>query len=171
MLVRAGAERVNAHTAPIVGAPPAAPASAPTDVGARAGTGAFRAVEGDADEADAIRDLALMRLAAREAYERLTVTLLETLARDVLARELALEPVAIDALVRAVLADAATNEPVAIAVARADVDRVRADIPVRVDDALAPGDLVVEVREGAFSSTFAFRLEGALARVADDVRR
>jgi len=124
----------------------------------------------DFAHADVVHELALLRLAAREACERAAVLLLETLAHEVLARELALAPVDLAALVRSVLATAAASEPIALAVAPADADRVHATLPVRVDAALAAGDLVVDVRDGAFVSTFALRLEDALARVAATVR-
>jgi hypothetical protein len=39
-------------------------------------------------------------------------------------------------------------------------------VPVRIDSGLGAGDLIVDVRDGTFESTFAFRLEDAVARAA-----
>jgi flagellar biosynthesis/type III secretory pathway protein FliH len=124
----------------------------------------------DFAHADIVHELALMRLAAREAFERAVVELLESLARDVLARELTLAPAEIGALVERALGAFAASEPVGISVARVDLQRVHAAVPVRVDDDLQAGDLVVDVRDGALVSSFAFRLDDALARVAAAVR-
>ncbi len=159
---------------PVPEAPTVAIAAVPATA-ATASTAAMRDAQvvrnvRDFAHADVVHELALLRLAAREAYERATVVLLETLARDVLARELALAPVDLAALVRDVLATADVSEPIALAVSPADAQRVHATLPVRVDAALAAGDLVVDVRDGAFVSTFALRLEDALARVAAAVR-
>ncbi len=124
----------------------------------------------DFAHADIVHELALMRLAAREAFERAVIVLLESLAHDVLARELTTSPAEISALVACALGTFAACEPVGIAVARVDRERVHAAIPVRVDDDLEAGDLVVDVRDGALVSSFAFRLDDALARVAAAVR-
>lgn len=124
----------------------------------------------DFAHADIVHELALMRLAAREAFELAAIALLESLARDVLARELTAAPAEIGALVERALGAFAASEPVGIAVARVDRERVHAAVPVRVDDDLQAGDLVVDVRDGALVSSFAFRLEDALARVAAAVR-
>lgn len=118
----------------------------------------------DFAHADVVHELALLRLAALEAFERGTERLLRALADDVLARELELAPSEIEALAKAALATFADHEPVAIAVSAVDAERVRTPLPVRVDPALVSGDLVVDVRDGAFESHFAFRLEAALER-------
>lgn len=124
----------------------------------------------DFAHADVVHELALMRLAAREAFEHAAIVLLETLARDVLARELSTAPADIEALVERALGAFAACDPVGVAVARVDRERVHAAVPVSVDDDLDAGDLVVDVRDGALVSSFAFRLDDALARVAASVR-
>ena len=118
----------------------------------------------DFAHADVVHELALLRLAALEAFERGTERLLRALADDVLGRELELGPAAIEALARRAVATFADHEPVAIAISAADAERVRAPLPVRIDPALAAGDLIVDVHDGAFESHFAFRLEAALER-------
>jgi flagellar biosynthesis/type III secretory pathway protein FliH len=118
----------------------------------------------DFAHADVVGELALMRLAAIEAFEGLAQRCVRLLASEVLFRELALAPVDLEALVKHALERFAEHAPIAIAVSEADAERVRAPLPIRVDPTLAAGDLVVEVRDGAFEARFAFRLEDALRR-------
>lgn len=102
-------------------------------------------------------EIALARVAVFEAYERAVARLIEVTARDVLARELALAPVDIEALAGRALQTFADEEPVALFVAPADAPLVSAEIPVRVDPSLMPGDLVVIVRDGVIDARFALR--------------
>ena len=118
----------------------------------------------DFAHADLVHDLALMKLAAGEAFENASRRLLRLLANDLLGRELLLGPVDLEGLVRGALAELSDSGPVALAVSAADAERVRAPLPVRVDPALGAGDLVVEVRDGTLESHFTFRLESALER-------
>jgi len=122
----------------------------------------------DFAHAGIVADLTMMRLAALEAFERNARLLIADLAHDVLGRELALAPTDIDALVTRALAAFARSEPVAVAVAPNDCDRVHTPLPIRADPALSVGDLVVYVDDGAFESPFAFRLADALARLERD---
>lgn len=117
--------------------------------------------------APVVEELARMRLAAREAFERGTVRLLAALADDVLARELRLADCDLAALAARVLAAAGAAEPVVLVVGEsAAVQLAEVGLPVRRDAALGPGDLIVEVRDGSLESPFAFRLAGALAASA-----
>jgi len=120
----------------------------------------------DFAHADIVHDLTMMRLAAGEAFEGAMRRLIADLAHEVLGRELALAPADIEALVARALAAWTQHEPVALVVGPADRDRVRAPLPVRTDATLAAGDLIVYVRDGAFESSFGFRLEGAIERAA-----
>jgi len=120
----------------------------------------------DFAHADVVHDCALMRLAALEAFEAGTARMLTSLAGDVLARELLLGPADIAALLKRALAAFVEHEPVSIAVSPADAERVRVPLPVRVDSSLAAGDLIVHVRDGAFESSFSFRLQDALERAS-----
>jgi hypothetical protein len=112
-----------------------------------------------------LASLALVRLAAREAFERAAARVLEGLAHDVLGRELRLAPADIEALVARARVAFENSGPVAIEVSAADALALaeRAGLPVRIDPALGPGDVVVRVRDGAFESPLAFRLAGVLA--------
>lgn len=141
---------------PAVAVPPPAPAQA-------AAPAVVRGVI-DFAHADVVHELALMRLAAYEAFEGAARRMVRTLARDVLGRDLIMAPADIDALTAEALAAFASAEPVSLAISPADAERVRTPLPVRVDLTLEAGDLVVDVRDGSFESRFAFRLEAALER-------
>ena len=103
-----------------------------------------------------------MRLAAREAFERSKDVLIASLAERVLGRELALAPAELNALVAEVVEGSRELEPVSLVLSVADAERVRTQLRTRIDPALAPGDFVVEVRDGALESSLRFRLQAAL---------
>ena len=108
-------------------------------------------------------DLARLRAVASDALERASRRLLAALANDVLARELALAPVDVAALVERLRADVAAEEPLVVLVAPADAERIACGaFPIRIDAALAPGDVVLEVRDGRVESRFGFRLDAAV---------
>jgi flagellar biosynthesis/type III secretory pathway protein FliH len=111
-----------------------------------------------------VQELALLRLAAGEAFERGTAQLLRAFAQDVLARELCSSPADVQALAARLLAGSAAYEPVELVLSPDDAARVRVPLPVRADPELAPGDLIVRVRDGALESHLTFRLTAALAR-------
>jgi flagellar biosynthesis/type III secretory pathway protein FliH len=107
-------------------------------------------------------ELARLRVAALEAYERAAASVLEGLAREVLARELRLAPPELHALLSSALAELAERDVVGLVVSAADAALLarRAPLPLatRVDPALGPGDCVLEVSDGSFESTLALRL-------------
>ena len=108
------------------------------------------------------RELVRLRVAAIEALERSVERVLETFARAVLARESLLAPADIARLVEDAAAALRAEEPFAFVVSEADAARIDSAFPVRVDPTLAPGDLIVEVRDGAYESHLAFRLSQAV---------
>ena len=122
----------------------------------------------DLARAEVVQELALMRIAALEAFERAGADLLHRLAHDVLARELALAPADVCALAARALAMLAEMEPVAIVVAPADAAAFETALPLRVDASLDAGDLVIDVTDGAFESRYALRVREAIARVAGE---
>jgi flagellar biosynthesis/type III secretory pathway protein FliH len=111
-----------------------------------------------------LQELVLARLAALEAYERLTPSLLEALARDVLGRELALAPADLNRLAGELCEAAAGEEPVALIVAPDDAPAIACRLPVRTDIALRRGDLILEVRDGEIDARFNLRIAGVLER-------
>jgi flagellar biosynthesis/type III secretory pathway protein FliH len=114
-----------------------------------------------------VEDLALLRLAALEAFERARGRMLEVLAREVLARELMLAPADLDALAARALHEFAESEPLALVVAPADAARVSSPLPVRIDPTLVAGDLVIAVRDGEIDARFALRLSEAAKAAAN----
>ncbi|MBC5799059.1 MAG: hypothetical protein GIX03_00645 [Candidatus Eremiobacteraeota bacterium] len=122
--------------------------------------------------APACGEVALMRLAAREALERAGRTLLATLADEVLGRELALAPLDLEALVARTLASFDDLEPARIVLSQADAPesdapRLAGALPVRTDPALEAGHFIIEVRDGVLDSQHSFRLQTVLARAAE----
>jgi hypothetical protein len=114
-------------------------------------------------------ELALMRLAAREALERAGRTLLASFADEVLGRELALAPVDVEALITRTLATFDELEPARVVFSQADAAQIDAPrmapaLPFRTDPALAAGHFIIEVRDGVLDSQQSFRLQTLLAR-------
>ncbi len=128
-------------------------------------------------------ELAVIRLAASEAFERATRELIRALGHEVFGRELTLAAIDIEALVGRAAAAFAQFQPMRIKVAADDAPRAvaalktctdpaLAALPVSVDAALMPGDVSIEVRDGAFESHRSFRLQSVVeqamnATVAD----
>jgi hypothetical protein len=132
------------------------PVPVPADGVARETSGADGAL-------DALRaDLGLLRIAACESFEDEVRHLLGRLAREVLGRELVLAPCDLGALVAAARADLEAHEPLCLVTAAGERSAFPAAFPCRSDPALAPGDLFVEVRGGAFDVSLGARLERAL---------
>ncbi|MBV9104382.1 MAG: hypothetical protein JO060_12400 [Candidatus Eremiobacteraeota bacterium] len=108
--------------------------------------------------------IALARLAATEAFQRASHRVLESFARDVLARELQLASADVAALVKTALKSLAAEEPVALLVSSDDLHRFSTcDVPLRADPSLVPGDLVVELRDGSIDARLNVRVLTALA--------
>ena len=119
----------------------------------------------DLARADIAQELALVRLAALEAFERASADLMARLADDVLGRELALAPVDLAAIAARALARFAEYEPVALAVAPDDVAAFDSPLPVRADASLDAGDLTIEVADGAFETRFTLRVRETVTAV------
>ena len=117
--------------------------------------------------ADVGAELARLHLAAAEALERRAAALLEGLARDVLARELQLAPVDLRTLAADALASFRNDVPFAFVLSPEDADRFASALPVRADPSLRSGDLIVEVRDGAYESHLSFRLASAVRGAAN----
>ncbi len=113
-------------------------------------------------------ELALARLAALEAFERASRRFLERFGEEVLGRELALAPCDLERLLGRALERFAAHAPVTVVLSPGDAERVTVALPVRVDPQLRPGDAIVEVRDGAFESSAAFRLEALLTQARSD---
>jgi hypothetical protein len=140
--------------------PPAQPAAEPP--------GEAEPVEAKPGLSLAAVELPLIRLAAREAYARAFERLLNGLARDVLARELAVAPPDLARLMQDALETFEGDEPVSF-VTGGGPGRARfGGVPVRVDASLQPGDLLIEVRDGCIDARFAVRLSQAIERALEE---
>ena len=111
-------------------------------------------------------DVALARVAALEAFERGTAALLERLAEEVLARELTIAPADVNALARHLLAAFDAASPVAVVASLADAASIDCAVPVRGDASLAPGDIVLVVRDGTVDARMPLRLRQALCEAS-----
>ncbi len=159
-------ERAEVARSPVVSPPvpsPAAVASPPLDVPISAPAVAASPTP---QVASFCSDVALARVAALEAFERGAVALLERLAEDVLARELAMAPADVSALVRRLVAGFDAASPVAIVAAPADAESIDCGIPVRGDPSLATGDVVLVVRDGTVDARMALRLRQSLSEAS-----
>ncbi len=107
-------------------------------------------------------DVALARVAALEAFERGAAALLERLADEVLARELTIAPVDVNALVRRLVAAFDAASPVAIVASPGDAESIDCAVPLRCDPSLAAGDVVLIVRDGTVDARMPLRLRQAL---------
>lgn len=137
-------------------APPPAPAPAPQAIPPEI------AADRGAGERACEADLALIRIAAIESFENAVRLLLERIAGEVLGRELALAPCELGVLVAAARAELEAHEPFCIVTAPEERAEFSPAFPRRRDPALAPGDLFVEVRGGAFDASLRVRLRHAL---------
>ena len=118
----------------------------------------------DASLRDVAAELQRAYALACESLERSARDALAALARDVLARELALATADVDALVIRALASFAAAQPLALRVADG-VTLAAGRIDVRTDPALAPGDLVIETPDGEIDLRLAGRFEELMREV------
>jgi hypothetical protein len=157
-------DRAAATSLPI--APPVAPPTAASSVPDVAVIVPAVVVSPAPQVASFCSDVALARVAALEAFERGAAALLERLAEDVLARELTTAPADVSAIVRRLVAGFDAASPVAIVAAPADAESIDCGIPVRGDPSLAPGDVVLVVRDGTVDARMALRLRQALSEAS-----
>jgi hypothetical protein len=123
--------------------------------------------EQTAEIASFAEEIALLRLRVVESFERSRERLLRRFAEEVLVREQQLLPADIEAIARKALIAFAEESPVALAVAPAEAACLRADIPVRADAALQPGDIIVDIADGRFESPLRLRV----ARIIQETLR
>ena len=101
-----------------------------------------------------LRDALLFRATLADALDDAVARMLREIAAGVLARELCLAPCDLAAIVARVRAQ---TPVLRVRVARADAGCVL-DVPTLVDDALQPGDAVVELDGGAIDARLGVRL-------------
>ena len=115
------------------------------------------------DELELAREVRMFHARVIEAVEAAVETLVNDIAADVLGRELAIEPVEIEAIVDRALQRFASEEPLRVRVHPDDVVRVACGLPVVADARLRAGDAVIELRNGSVDASLGIRLS-ALVR-------
>lgn len=114
-----------------------------------------------------LRAVLLFRAALADALDVAIDGLLRSIARDVLARELRLEPADVAGIVAAALDRHAGEKVLSIRAHPADLPALAEVAAARIaDDDLRRGDIVIEVRSGTIDMRLSARLEAALAAVA-----
>lgn len=121
--------------------------------------------EPDDDEVELARDVRLFHARIIEAVEAAVEMLVADIAADVLARELSLAPVEVDAIVDRALQRFAAEEPLRVRVHADDLPRLECAVPAVADARLRPGDAVIELRAGTVDLSLGVRL-ASLVRAA-----
>ena len=118
-----------------------------------------------------LHEIERFRVHALEVLEHSLDHLLVSVAQEVLGRELELAPALIDEITSRALRRYEREGPVRLRVASTDVGQVESDLPVVVDSALTPGDLVIEVRDGELDARLPVRLSCIVRRLQSDAAR
>lgn len=117
--------------------------------------------------AEAIRAARRFRAALADALDVALAQLLDAISREVLARELAVAPADVAAIVRRALGELEPEKALAIRAHPEDVESIRElEIESTPDAALRRGDIVIELRSGTIDMRVETRLESALAACA-----
>jgi flagellar biosynthesis/type III secretory pathway protein FliH len=140
-----------AHELGIEPSPPAAPAGV-----------AIAPIATEPDET--IRAVRRFRAGLADALDAGVQRLLAAIAREVLARELRLGAAEVGAIVSSALNRFAGETILAVRAHPADLDALAGVELARItDDALQPGDILLQLRSGTIDLTLAARLEAVLA--------
>jgi flagellar biosynthesis/type III secretory pathway protein FliH len=107
--------------------------------------------------------LALAR--SQEWAERTARSCAVLVAQEVFARESALAPTDVEALVVRALETFVEARPVALRIAECDRERVAANVPFTVDHTLAGGDLVLETPDGEIDLRIVTRLRAIVENI------
>ncbi|MBV8067970.1 MAG: hypothetical protein JO113_08325 [Candidatus Eremiobacteraeota bacterium] len=113
---------------------------------------------------EAIRAARRFRAAVSDAVDVALPELLRAIAREVLARELRLEPAEIAAVAAAAIARFGAENVLLIQTHPADLENLRElECECVGDAALQPGDVRMKLRSGTIDLTLSARLEAVLA--------
>lgn len=121
-------------------------------------------VDGPSEFHDLMRDVRCFRAHLRDTLERSVERLLEYIAEEVLAREIALAPCDIQRIVERALELIVPEPPITVRVSEADISRVQhGQFPVEVDASMKPGDVTLILAHGTIATTLTHRLNDAIA--------
>lgn len=119
------------------------------------------------ESAEAVRAARLFRAALADALDAAVEDLLRSIARDVLRRELRLDPADLEAFVIAALERHGREEVLAIRAHPGECAAVAGcGIAPTADERLQRGDVVLELRSGTIDMSLAARLHDALEHLA-----
>jgi flagellar biosynthesis/type III secretory pathway protein FliH len=110
-----------------------------------------------------VADLARLHARAAERLEEAIDTVVGDVARRVLARELRVEPVALEALLAEALREFDAAAGVVVRVSPHDAERLGLQRNLQVDPGLGPGDFALDVDDGRFDASLQTRLDALLA--------
>ncbi len=114
--------------------------------------------------ADVLRAARRFRAGLSDALDAAVQELLQSIAREVLARELELGRAEVAAIVAAALDRFGPQKVLVIRAHPSDLEALaHVDLDCVADDALRPGDLRLELRSGTIDLTLEARLEAVLA--------
>jgi hypothetical protein len=116
------------------------------------------------ETAAAARDARLFRAALADSFDVLAAKLIGALAADVLGRELQLGAVAIETIVRRLIAERSADEPLSVRLCPADA-QIDCELPVVADPGLESGDAVLVCRNGEIDARLALRFAHVLAEL------
>lgn len=115
---------------------------------------------------ETLRAARIFRAALSDALDVTLRDLLGRIARDVLARELQLASADVCAIARAAVARHRNDGVLAVRAHSSDLAALaRCEIAAVADDALAPGDVVLQLRSGTIDVSLAARLDAAVAEL------
>jgi flagellar biosynthesis/type III secretory pathway protein FliH len=112
-----------------------------------------------------LREVRLFHARVTEAVEASVETLVGDIAAELLGRELLLAPADIERIVDRALHRFAAEEPLRVRVHPDDLSRLKCSLPVLADDALRPGDAILELRNGYVDASLGVRVEALLRAV------
>jgi len=110
-----------------------------------------------------VADLARLHARAAERLEEAIDAVVGDVARRVLARDLRVEPVALEALLTEALREFDAQAAVTVRVSPHDFERLGLQCNVEIDPALGPGDFALDVEDGRFDASLQTRLDALLA--------
>jgi flagellar biosynthesis/type III secretory pathway protein FliH len=116
-------------------------------------------------EREMLREVRLFHARVTEAVEASVETLVKDIAAEVLGRELLLAPADIERIVDRALHRFAAEEPLRVRVHSDDLSRLKCALPVLADNALRPGDAILELRNGYVDASLGVRVEALLRAV------
>lgn len=113
--------------------------------------------------AEVLREVRVFRAQLADAFEAACAALIPEFAYAVIGRELVLAPADVAAIAARILAEHPAAQSPCVRIAPSDAERVGGRFAHVVDDALAPGDAVIEFAGGFVDARLGVRLAAVIA--------